>query len=292
MSAINDEMYRRTGVLDSDHRPTVAGVLTFGVHPQQWFPRYVIQAAVVPGTSVTGSRVDEPAVIDGPVPRMLDAAMDWARRTFPRSVEDTESGDVRDRTLFPLTAFRELIANALIHRDLSAWSETLAIEVRLMPDRLTIVNPGGLYGVTVDRLGKESVSSPRNSRLITLCQDARTPDGNRVVEGLSTGLQKVAATLADQGLPAARYFDSGSRFTALLAAQVAPKAPPVQPGTSAGRVYGELVAGPLTVAELEGRLQMKGPNIRKILRELVSRGLVVQTGGRGKPTVYQRVRGG
>lgn len=165
---------------------------------------------------------------------------------------------MRDRTLFPLTAFRELIANALIHRDLSAWSETLAVEVRLMPDRLTIVNPGGLYGVTVDRLGKESVSSPRNSRLITLCQDARTPDGNRVVEGMSTGLQKVAVTLASQGLPAARYFDSGSRFTALLAAQVAPKVAPVQPGTSASRVYGELVAGPLTVAELEGRFATEG----------------------------------
>ena len=289
----DDELYRRTGVLDADGRPTVAGMLTFGIHPQQWFPRYVIQAAVLPGAGAgLGARVSEPTLIDGPVPLMLDAAMDWARRTFPRSVEDTASGDVRDRTLFPLTAFRELVANALIHRDLSAWSETLAVEVRLLPDLLTVVNPGGLYGVTVDRLGKESVSSPRNARLISLCQDARTPDGNRVVEGLSTGLQKVAATLAEQGLPAARYFDSGSRFTALLSARVEPAKPPVAPNTTAGRVYAELVAGPLSVADLEDRLQLKGPNIRKVLRELADRGLVTRTGGRGKPTVYQRASGG
>lgn len=72
----DDELYRRTGVVDSDQRPTVAGVLTFGIHPQQWFPRYVVQAAAVPGTSGSGSRIDEPTVIDGPLPRMLDAAMD------------------------------------------------------------------------------------------------------------------------------------------------------------------------------------------------------------------------
>ncbi|WP_268762133.1 hypothetical protein, partial [Frankia casuarinae] len=41
-------------------------------------------------------------------------------------------GSVRDRPIYPLVAFRELVANALIHRDLDHWSAGLAVEVRLL----------------------------------------------------------------------------------------------------------------------------------------------------------------
>jgi ATP-dependent DNA helicase RecG len=71
---------------------------------------------------------------------------------------------VHDRYAYPLVAFRELIANALIHRDLDGWSAGLAIEVRLRRDRLVITNPGGLYGITVDQLGRDSVTSAASHR--------------------------------------------------------------------------------------------------------------------------------
>ena len=75
-------------------------------------------------------------------------------------------GSVHDRYAYPLAAFRELIANAIVHRDLDAWSTGLVIEVRLRRDRLVIGNPGGLYGITVDRLGQDAVTSARNARLV------------------------------------------------------------------------------------------------------------------------------
>src|SRR5262249_8754551 len=43
-----DELLRRSGVLHADGSPTVAGVLALGIYPQQWFPRFVIQAAADP----------------------------------------------------------------------------------------------------------------------------------------------------------------------------------------------------------------------------------------------------
>ncbi len=67
---------------------------------------------------------------------------------------------MHDRYAYPPVAFRELIANALIHRDLDVWSAGLAIEVRLRRDRLVIANPGGLYGINVERLGRDPVTSP------------------------------------------------------------------------------------------------------------------------------------
>jgi ATP-dependent DNA helicase RecG len=82
-------------------------------------------------------------------------------------------GTVRDATVFPLEAFRELISNALVHRDLDRWSEGMAVEVRLDDSRLVVTNPGGLYGITVDRLGKEATTSARNARLVEICRHAR-----------------------------------------------------------------------------------------------------------------------
>jgi hypothetical protein len=74
------ELLRRSGVLDSGGRPIVAGILALGAYPQQWFPRLVIQAAAepLPG-SPEGIRALNQLTIDGPIPRMLDKAMDWAR---------------------------------------------------------------------------------------------------------------------------------------------------------------------------------------------------------------------
>ncbi len=136
------ELLRRACVITADNVPTVAGILAMGLYPQQFFPRFVIQAAAepLPGRRAA-ARARNQAKIAGPIPHMLDQAMEWARRTFDTFIVTEADGSVHDRYAYPLVAFRELIANALIHRDLDAWSAGLAIEVRLRRDRLVIAQP-------------------------------------------------------------------------------------------------------------------------------------------------------
>lgn len=94
--------------------------------------------------------------------------------------------------------------------DLDHWSAGRAVEVRLRPDRLVISSPGGLCGITIDRLGQESVTSARNARLVTICQYVHSPgSGPRVIEALATGIPTVTAELERAGLPQARYLDTG-----------------------------------------------------------------------------------
>jgi ATP-dependent DNA helicase RecG len=129
-----------------------AGVLALGLYPQQWFPRFVIQAAAepAPGEPAT-ARARNQVTIDGPVPRMLDQAMAWARRTFDTYIVNEPDGTVRDR--------------------------------------LVIGNPGGLYGITVDRLGQEAVTSARNARLVAICQHVYSAEtGARAIEALASGI--------------------------------------------------------------------------------------------------------
>jgi ATP-dependent DNA helicase RecG len=287
-----NDLLRRAGVLTDTGTITVAGLLALGKYPQEWFPRYVIQAAVMPSPGdPPETRVHDLAVLDGPVPRMLDGALDWARRNVGTRVVGGPDGIVRDAPDFPLEAFREIVANALIHRDLDAWSESMAVEVRLLPDRIVAKNPGGLYGVTVDRLGKESVTSARNARLLSLCQDVRSPDtGARVVEALATGLQKVTTELEAASLPPPRYLDAGIGFTVLMSrlpSVTSTNGPP--DGSSAHRVLAALGNQAVTVPELERVTGLRPANIRRVLRQLRDDyGLVEQIGGPGRPTTYRR----
>ncbi|NNH70031.1 ArsR family transcriptional regulator [Nocardia uniformis] len=288
--ADDPELLLRAGVLDADRRPTIAGILALGLHPQQWFPRFVIQASAEsqPGDPPE-VRARNQTTITGPIPRMLDEALGWARRTFGTAIVTADDGTVHDRSEYPLIAFRELIGNALVHRDLDHWSMGMAIEVRLRRDRLVITNPGGLYGITVERLGRDAVTSARNARLVAICQHVRSPDtGARVIEALASGLSIVTESLEEAALPPANYVDAGIRFTAVLYHSA--RKPLLSPKLNATeqKIYDALVIGPRTVNELESALTLSAPNIRKALRGLRAAGLVEQQGGRGKPTVYRR----
>ncbi|MFG1791785.1 ATP-binding protein [Nocardia sp. NPDC049149] len=301
-----DELLRRAGALTADGIPTVAGLLALGIYPQEWLPRYVIQAAAEPlATDRPGTRARNQVTISGPIPRMLDAALDWARQTFDTAIVSQRDGTVVDVPAYPLAAFRELIANALLHRDLDSWSAGMAIEVRLRRDRLVVTNPGGLYGITLDRLGKEAVTSARNMWLVKICQYLRSPEsGGRVIEALATGIPTITEALDAAGLPPAQYADSGIRFTVVLktgtytgAPQVGSKADlightPAQTdrptlNSTQQKIADLLAEGPATVPELQATVGLSAQGIRKALNGMRQAGWVEQVGGAGRRTTYR-----
>ena len=191
-----------------------------------------------------------------------------------------------------MEAFRELIGNALVHRDLDEWSYGEAIEVRLTPSELRVTNPGGLYGITVARLGTLGTTSARNARLLEICRYSRSSDGARVVETLATGIPRVLETLRASGLPDPEFHDTGIRFTVRLhsypAANRSDALTTLNPTQL--HIYAVLVAGELSVADIASRTGLQEPTIRKALRAMNEKGLTEQQGGRGKRTVYRRTR--
>ena len=284
------EQLFRAGILTADDVPTKAGLLALGVHPQQFFPRYVVNLAVDPAPGSAGTRARELTTSSGPVPVMLEACLDWARKVFDRAVTADVAGLVADSWQYPLEAFRELVGNALVHRDLDAWSEGQAVEVRLKADRLVVTSPGGLYGITVDRLGREGKTSARNARLIEVCKYTRSADGGRVVETLASGIPRVFQTVRAAGLPDPLFHDTGVAFTALLrhpALAAAPGRPPSL-GRSEQLAYDALVAGARSVEQLQAATGLQPATVRKALRSLAAKDLVQQHGGRGRQTTYSR----
>lgn len=210
----DDEILLRTGVVTPDGRPTLAGILALGLYPQQYLPNLVIQASVTPRPEdPPGTRASDARKFDGPLPVMLDEAVRWVQRNTRSRVRFGDDGHGRDEPEYPTAVVRELISNALVHRDLGPHAMSSPISLILEPNQLVIANPGGLWGITVDRLGLERISSARNDSLLRIAQNVRTSDGRRVVEALASGIPAVLESLAAAGMVPPAFHDQGIRFT-------------------------------------------------------------------------------
>ncbi len=147
---------------------------------------------------------------------MLADAGDWVARTTQTRIQFGNDGHGRDVHEFPLVAVRELVANALVHRDLSEPALSKGVEIRLLHDRLIISSPGGLWGLSVDQLGTRDGKSAVNEHLYTICTFATDHEGRRVIEGLGSGIREVRRALREADMEPVRFQDTGVRFTALL----------------------------------------------------------------------------
>ena len=211
----DDELLRRTGVIDTNGHPTLAGLLSLGSYPQQFFPQLVIQASVDPGANVPARSLDV-RKFDGPIPLMLDEALQWVQRNTRMRIRFGETGHGRDEPEYPVEAIRELLSNALVHRDLGPHALGKPIELRLLPDRIVLANPGGLFGITKAQLGKQPISSTRNGLLARICQNVRTPRDARVIELLSDGIRIVLEKVRGAGMVPPQFHDQAVRFTVVM----------------------------------------------------------------------------
>jgi ATP-dependent DNA helicase RecG len=154
--------------------------------------------------------------MDGPLPEMLETALEWVQRNTVTTIRFGSDGHGRDATELPMVAVRELIANALVHRDLGPHAWTQRVEIRLRADELVITNPGGLYGVSLQQLGTPTGKSAVNEFLYDICKLTRSPAGHRVIEGEGGGISEVRRSLRAVNLRPPRFSDAGVRFTAIL----------------------------------------------------------------------------
>ncbi|MGH3778169.1 MAG: ATP-binding protein [Pseudonocardiaceae bacterium] len=218
---VNDETaLRRIRVLVSDEDgqtvPSVAGILTFGVFPQQFFPQLTISVVVFPSVAAVGTdapRFEDNPVIRGAIPDLVAETVVALRRHM--SVRSYVNGaGRREQPDYPLEAVREAIVNAVLHRDYSNVTRGTQIQVELHPDRLVVRSPGSLYGlVRVEELGTEGVSSSRNAFLASLLSDTYLPRSDRLVaENRASGIPAMIRELRRSGLGRPIFRNLPSRF--------------------------------------------------------------------------------
>ncbi len=111
-----------------------------------------------------------------------------------------------DDPLYPPTALREALANAICHRDYSIGGGSVA--VGLYDDRLEVTSSGTLhFGLTAEALFQPHESLPWNPMI------ARTFYRRGIIESWGRGTIKIAELAASAGLPRPEIEDAGGCVT-------------------------------------------------------------------------------
>ena len=200
---------------------TLAGVLALGAYPQQVFPQLNTTFVVFPTADGSptrdGTRFLDNESIDGAVPAQIQGALRAIRRNMKMRAQVI--GLLReDVPEYPEEALREVIANALLHRDYSSLSRGTQVRIEMYPDRLVVTSPGGLFGgVNESELMSEPVSSSRNAHLAKLLEDVEVPGtGRAVCENRGSGLLAVAASLRRAGMQPPEIRSDLTHFRVIL----------------------------------------------------------------------------
>lgn len=126
------------------HCPTNAGVLLFGKDPLNFFPGAYVQYARFEGLNLEDGPPLEEKQFTGPLIVLLrELDMFIKSRFTQRPMKETT---LRERLVwdFPETATREIVMNALLHRD---YQYNRPTTLYFFADRIEVQNAGGLYGL-------------------------------------------------------------------------------------------------------------------------------------------------
>lgn len=169
--------------------------------------------------------------------------------------------------LLPRKAFREAVANALIHR---TWDVNAAILVRMFKSRIEIVSPGGLVsGITIEDYLEGKISSLRNPIVANVFFRLG------IIEMMGTGIKRIKNTYRD--FPVKPDFD----VTENTISVVLPVCDATESNVSVeeSKIIESLKNRILSRSEIE---ELTGMNKSKVIRELnklVEKNLVKKTGG-------------
>ncbi len=183
--------------------PTVDGMLLFGSNAARFLPQCGIRAICYPDEEPGYSaRADES--IKGPLVPLrarngslveigvVEGAWDFVRRnTRPFSYLD---GPRRvDSWEFPEEAVREVLINALIHRDYSIYGTDVTLQI--FSNRLEVHSPGRLPNTITLEAIKAGMRYARNQTLVNVMRDYRYVDAR----GMGIRSKVIPAMLAHNG---------------------------------------------------------------------------------------------
>lgn len=206
------EVMNNLGIIDEFEDgvfPTVAGFLIFSQNlPQKIkaFSRYVVRCVRYKGDSVASPIVDK-LDVDGTLDQHIEVIQKFILRNIPLGAKIVGAKRV-EQYEYPEDAIRELVANAIIHRDYMI-TETYT-QINIFSNRLEISNPGNLPpGVTI-----ENIKDSQFSRNEVIAQILKDMD---YLEEYGRGIDIVFSRMSEWGLldPIFKNMSNSFRVTLL-----------------------------------------------------------------------------
>ncbi len=282
-----DAVLLRRGCLvrqDGRLRPTHAGILLFGKDPQRFLRSAEITAVRFAGETMSDhfTRHD----IGGTIPTQIKKAEVFLRDHLRKNAALGASMARMDTLEYPLEAARELVINAVAHRDYSIEGD--GIRLYIYRGRMEVTSPGRLAGhVTIDNIKDERFS--RNPAIVQVLADMR------FIERLGYGVDRVIELMKARHLPDPEFSETAGGFRVTLygalneADPISTETPlqfngiyrgvPINPRQEAALIHLHKTSPRITNSDLQELCPDVHPEtIRRDLADLVSKDILIKLG--------------
>ena len=173
---------------------TNAGAILFAEEPLNWFPGAAIQYVRYEGDALDSEPLDERR-FEGDLIAMLREIDSFLKTLFPSRPEAVSALREKNRTPYPMPAVRELLMNAVMHRD---YESNAPIRLYWFNNRIEIQNAGGLYGSVTP----ETFTNQNDYRNPKIAEAMKTLD---YVNNFGRGIARAQRSLRENGNPPAEF---------------------------------------------------------------------------------------
>lgn len=166
-----------------------AAIVLFGKDPGRFFPNIQIK---VGRFGKNESDLQFHSVEEGNIFKVLPEVGNVLNTKFLNRKVDFEGFYRIEKGEYPMAAIREMILNALVHRNyLGSFCQ-----LRVYDDRISIWNDGGLpEGITIESLFRKHASKPRNPIIADVCFKGG------LIDAWGRGTLKIIDACMEAGLP-------------------------------------------------------------------------------------------
>ncbi len=167
-----------------------AGIVLFGKNPVKFLNNCVVKIGRFVKDS---SDIKFQETVEGNIVYLLKEVLEQLNRKFFTRAISFEGMQRIEKGEYPIAALREMLLNALVHRNYLGSS---VVQMRVFDNHFNIWNEGQLpAGISLDSLKRQHPSRPRNLLIADVCFKGG------YINAWGSGTLKIISTCKEAGLP-------------------------------------------------------------------------------------------
>ena len=185
-----------------------AALLLFATDIDRWHPRSQVRILKVKGNKLEAGEkynVISDDIVKGNIFELILKSWEHLRSYLAYKTEFGTNSKFEQKYIFPEDAVREVILNAIAHRD---YSIANAIEIYIFNDRMEIKSPGALLStLTIKNLYElEGSHESRNPLIASVLRE------NKLMREIGEGMKRIFSLMQEQKLEKPGLYSNGLWF--------------------------------------------------------------------------------
>ncbi len=257
-----------------------AAIVLFGKDPARFFANQVVKIGRF-GNSDDDLRFQE--IVEGNLFYLLRETAEQLNRKFFVKPIDFEGLQRIEKGEYPVAAVREMLLNALVHRDYMGSS----VQIRMYDDKFSIWNEGTLpEGLSLEALKRQHPSRPRNPLLADICFKGG------YIDMWGRGTLKIINACREAELPEPQIIEQDGGFLVEIFKNRYTPERLKQSGLNERQINAVLYVvenGKITNSKYQEICHVSKSTATRDIKELEAKGIFINKGTKGSSAVYELV---